>query len=220
MPQRLHAPAVRSIVARPTWKKAFWAVLGVTALVPLTGVADPQTEARYPFDPACPWGRLSNGKGMLHRCISEAEAVQLAAAVKTTPPQGALPEAKPTSKPEPAAEPEPATSEKSAPVSVTLAAIKADDGAMGFGKLAKPMDRYRECIEENGGLTTGKGQVVLTFLVRAEFVRAEGVEVKKFSGVSKKAARCLADVVDRRQTGAPSVPMTGVELTFDIAKAP
>jgi len=56
--------------------------------------------------------------------------------------------------------------------------------------------------------------------VQAEFARAEGVTVKSHKGVSEKTARCIADVVDRRQVGTPSVPMTGVELTFELAESP
>ena len=29
---------------------------------------------RYPYDPACPWGRVSNGKGMIVRCVNESRA--------------------------------------------------------------------------------------------------------------------------------------------------
>src|SRR6478735_1557520 len=29
---------------------------------------------RYPYDPACPWGRIGNGKGLIVRCLTEAEA--------------------------------------------------------------------------------------------------------------------------------------------------
>jgi hypothetical protein len=52
------------------------------------------------------------------------------------------------------------------------------------------------------------------FLVRAERVRAEGATVDSFDNVSLAAAECIAGVVDRRQVGTPSVPMTGVKLTF------
>ena len=53
------------------------ALLGLAALA--TGaVAVAEAEdallKRYPFDPACPWGRVGNGKGMVVRCISEDEA--------------------------------------------------------------------------------------------------------------------------------------------------
>src|SRR3954468_5686755 len=29
---------------------------------------------RYPYDPACPWGRIGNGKGLIVRCLTESEA--------------------------------------------------------------------------------------------------------------------------------------------------
>ncbi|HSC86566.1 MAG TPA: hypothetical protein VLC09_04820, partial [Polyangiaceae bacterium] len=175
----------------------------------------------------CPWGRISNGKGMLQRCISEAEATKVlsdtkkpavpaAGAVVATPSTHATAApAAPASTPvdAPVAEP----TKPSGPVSVKLSPIVAEQGEVGLGKLAKPLDKYAACIEENGGLTAAKGSVTIQFLVRAELARAEGVEVKKVSGVSAKAARCLADVVDRRQVGAPTVPMTGATLTFEIS---
>src|SRR3954462_763703 len=40
---------------------------------------------RYPYDPACAWGRVGNGKGMVVRCISEDEAKSLRAAPIATP---------------------------------------------------------------------------------------------------------------------------------------
>ena len=40
---------------------------------------------RYPFDPACPWGRIADGKGMLVRCIDERESRTLAKAGAATP---------------------------------------------------------------------------------------------------------------------------------------
>lgn len=183
-------------------------------LLPAASSADPETEARYPFDPACPWGRIANGKGMLHRCLSQAEAEQIFSADRNAP-KGSLPESKVPAPGGDASPPQVSTG----PVSVQLVQIHASEGEISFGKLGKPMDRYRECIEENGGLTLDKGALTLSFLVRAELVRAEGVEVKRFAGISKKAARCIADVVDRRQTGTPSVAMTGVELSFEITRA-
>src|SRR5690349_21825499 len=30
--------------------------------------------ARYPFDPVCPWGRISDGHGLLVRCLESSEA--------------------------------------------------------------------------------------------------------------------------------------------------
>ncbi|HYQ17356.1 MAG TPA: hypothetical protein VEQ58_16400, partial [Polyangiaceae bacterium] len=85
---------------------------------------------RYPYDPACAWGRVGNGKGMVLRCISEEEAKALRApstvavaaktnAPTTTPtvtsskpsPEVAAPPSSTTDPaPPPAAEPEPAPS--------------------------------------------------------------------------------------------------------------
>src|SRR6187402_1700419 len=41
---------------------------------------------RYPYDPACPWGRIANGKGLVVRCLSEAEAQTLRSGVPVSPP--------------------------------------------------------------------------------------------------------------------------------------
>lgn len=214
--------------SRRWWSPSVLVLALTTLFFPWVGTADPEVEARYPYDPACPWGRISNGKGMLHRCLSESEARKLASDAKSSPPRGSLPEngaaapEKKIAEPKPTEAPAPVETSvaKVKPVSVQLTSIQAAEGSISIGKLGKPMDRYKQCIEENGGLESSRGTVVVQFLVRAEFGRAEGVEVKRASGVSKKAARCLADVVDRRQVGLPSVPLTGVDLTFEITAAP
>lgn len=171
------------------------------------GAADAEVEARYPYDPACAWGRVANGKGMLHRCLTEAEARKVAEADLTRQkPKGSLPEAAPETKP----------SDAPRDFAIELGPLTPEEGDLALGGLSKPTDRYRACIEENGGLTKSSGQVVVEFLVRAERSRAEGTEVRTFVGVSRAAAECLAEVVDRRATGTPSVPMTGVKLTFSL----
>jgi hypothetical protein len=167
------------------------------------GAADAEAETRYPYDPACAWGRIANGKGMLHRCLTEAEARSVADADPTRQePKGALPEAPPTDAP--------------SKFDLQLGPLAPEEGELALGGLGKPVDRYRACIEENGGLSKPNGKVVVEFLVRAERSRAEGTEVNSFAGVSRAAAECLAEVVDRRTTGTPSVPMTGVKLTFSL----
>ena len=171
-------------------------------------VADAEAEARYPYDPACHWGRIANGQGMLHRCLTEAEARSVAEGDPTKQkPKGTLPEVAPEAKPTPAI----------ADFTLELLPPAPDEGQLALGALSKPMDRYRACIDENGGLTKPSAKVVVEFLVRAERSRAEGTEVSSFAGVSRAAAECLADVVDRRATGTPSVPMTGVKLTFSLS---
>src|SRR3954468_15538548 len=48
---------------------------------------------RYPYDPACPWGRIGNGKGLIVRCLTEAEAQALRAGTAPAPSASALPAA-------------------------------------------------------------------------------------------------------------------------------
>lgn len=239
-PHGWRSPARR---ARLFWTTTF-AAAAVFA-IPWVSTADSKAEARYPFDPACPWGRLANGKGMITRCLSEEEARALLAGgtitttggttvtvpgisetSRPTPPpktnetsatapdsSGSSP-AKPPEEAAPPDQPEPPTVR---PVRVEVGPIIPDEGTLTIGRLDKPIDRYRACVEQNGGLSGSSGEVRVHFLVRGERSRAEGVEVTDFRGVSKKAAQCIADVVDRRVTGTPSLPMVGATLVFKLS---
>jgi hypothetical protein len=42
--------------------------------------------------------------------------------------------------------------------------------------------------------------------------------VKRWRGVTEPAARCVADVVDRRYVGYPEEPIVGATLTVTFAK--
>jgi hypothetical protein len=55
------------------------------------------------------------------------------------------------------------------------------------------------------------------FLVRAKGV-AEGVSVAKRTNMSKEAAQCVADVVDRRRVGTPESPMVGATVLVKFVK--
>lgn len=177
--------------------------------------AKSEEEVRYPFDPACPWGRLSNGKGMIHRCLTQGEAEDLArkdesakapVVEKKTDEKAAVnAEAEKKAKPSPPRE-----------YNLDVGPIEADKGEISIGRLDKPLDRYRQCIDTKGGLSDKNATVVVKFLVRGEQQLAEGVSVDSFKGVSKAAADCIAEVVDRRKVGAPSAPLTGARLTFSI----
>ena len=46
--------------------------------------ADRADASRYPYDPVCAWGRIANGRGMLKRCLTQAEAQALPAKTKST----------------------------------------------------------------------------------------------------------------------------------------
>lgn len=192
---------------------------------------------RYPYDPACAWGRVGNGKGMVVRCISEDEAKSLRAAVSvaatskpsaptapssvtSTKPPAEAPVTPSTTEPAPAPapEPEPAPSaDADAPLEVTVGPVTADEGTLGIGKLGAPKDKYSACVQKNGGLSGKSGEVSVRFLVRSKGV-AEGVSVAKRTNLSKEAAQCVADVVDRRRVGTPESPMVGATVVVKFAK--
>jgi hypothetical protein len=194
---------------------------------------------RYPYDPACAWGRVGNGKGMVVRCISEDEAKALRAAAAQAPTPGAKPapptpsvssgkpapdaptapsSAAPETAPEtaPDVEPTPAP-DAEAPLEVTVGPVTADEGTLGVGKLGAPKDKYAACVQKNGGLSGKAGEVSVRFLVRGKGV-AEGVSVSKRSNISKEAAQCVADVVDRRRVGTPESPMVGATVLVKFVK--
>lgn len=159
---------------------------------------------RYPFDPACPWGRISDGKGLLVRCLSEEETRRLLGA--SGEPSGA-PDAPAPSAHDPAGEPSGAASPEPAPggekVSVQIGPVTVDEGKLPLAekRLQAARSRIAQCFDA-GGLRADQGEVVVRFLVRARG-RAEGVSVARRTRVTVKAARCVADVIDRRWVGQP-----------------
>jgi hypothetical protein len=219
-------------------------LLGFAALV--TGaVAVAEAEdallKRYPYDPACAWGRVGNGKGMVVRCITEDEAKALRSAPVAQPqPAGAkpapsaapsvssgktAPEVAPapgstaeTAPPDTATDAEPTPSaDADAALDVAVGPVTADEGTLGVGKLGAPKDKYQACVQKNGGLSGKTGEVSVRFLVRAKGV-AEGVSVSKRTNLSKEAAQCVADVIDRRRVGTPESPMVGATVIVKFTK--
>lgn len=209
------------------------ALLGLAALA--TGaVAVAEAEdallKRYPFDPACPWGRVGNGKGMVVRCISEDESKAIRSAPAATP-LGAKPATTPAGKPGDASSTAPTTpadgpdadvepsepDDADAALEVTVGPVTAEEGTLGIGKLGLPKDRYAACVQKHGGLSGKTGEVAVRFLVRGKGI-AEGVSVSKRSNISKEAAQCVADVVDRRRVGTPESPMVGATVLVKFTK--
>lgn len=190
---------------------------------------------RYPYDPACAWGRIGNGKGMVVRCISEEEAKVLRAAPPAALPGSKAAPALTSGKPADAAAPAPSsvapestseppsdTETEAAPdaeaaLEVTVGPVTAEEGTLGVGKLGMPKDRYAACVQKNGGLSGKTGEVAVRFLVRGKGI-AEGVSVSKRTNVSKEAAQCVADVVDRRRVGTPDAPMVGATVLVKFTK--
>jgi hypothetical protein len=175
--------------------------------------ADRTAEAsRYPYDPVCSWGRLADGRGMLVRCLSEHEMRSLGSA--------AVPAA--SSRPEPvgsaASEPAAAAGNR-LPVEVDIGPVSVESGKLpeALKKLRAAKDRFKSCVNYPGALTQPNAEVRIRFLVR-ERGRAEGVTVVSRQGVSTKAAKCLADVVDRRNVGIPDAPMVGATAVLRFTR--
>lgn len=169
---------------------------------------------RYPYDPACLWGRLANGKGTVLRCLTEQEAASLGTAASPTPAQPGS--ATPVT---PAPAPTDPAAGKPVRLEITVGPVVADKGDLGIGKLGAPKDRYAKCVEDHGGLRGESGEVHVRFLVRSKGI-AEGVSVQKRSNVSPEAARCIAEVVDRRHVGVPDEPLVGATLQLKIVARP
>ena len=208
-----------------------------------TAAEPPQSPAALgTTDTACPWGRLGDGKGRLVRCLTQSEAERL---MTESPPApgaaSAAPSAAPAAPRPPAlsgvapAEPPPATPDAPVPPApgapgapgqepadelvAEIGSVTADQGALpeAAKSLKKARDRFVECAQKNGGLTAERAEVEVRFMVQGRG-RAEGVSVKKRRGLSEVAAKCVADVVDRRYVGSPEEPMVGATLQVVISK--
>lgn len=195
---------------------AFWPAAERRAAAEEANVAEPAL--RYPFDPVCPWGRVSDGRGLLVRCLDAAEAQRLATAPVVAAAPGRV-EAAPAAPPPPVPPAPPAANKPAR--RVFLAAVNpalADTGELPEARvqLARVGDRFVQCVESGGGLTSSPARVTVRFLVR-ERGRAEGVTVKDRSGVSPAAAKCIAEVVDRRFVGYPAAPIVGADLSMDFS---
>jgi hypothetical protein len=185
---------------------------------------------RYPYDPACLWGRLANGKGTIVRCLSEQEAAGFAPVANALPPVPAAapvaaPVAAPSAAPTLTASAAPATSAvapeapKAGRYEITVGPVTADRGELPLGKLGQPKDRYAKCLDDNGGLRGESGEVYVRFLVRSKGI-AEGVSVQKRINVSAEAARCVSEVVDRRHVGVPDEPLVGATVIVKFTSRP
>jgi hypothetical protein len=199
---------------------------------------------RAAVDTQCPWGRLADGHGHFVRCLGADDVARLrepaspgaapAEPAQKPPPAAAVVPAEPVGKTSndsgviwPLPSPKPPAAEPSAPPApppadefvAELGAVVADSGALSDAQkaLRKMRDKLAECAAKNGGLTADRGDVELRFLVQ-EKGRAEGVSIKKKRGLGDAAAKCIADVVDRRFVGFPDEPAVGATLVVTINK--
>ena len=192
---------------------AFFGALGVAAAA--YSESQESLIRRYPFDPACPWGRIANGKGMIVRCLGDQEAAALAKVPDPNAPPASS--ATPASSAAPAASAAPPSSNGTSDFNVTVGPIVADKGKLELTKLAQPKDRYKKCVLDHGGLKGDSGEVQVRFMVMTKGI-AEGVTVHKRLNVSSEAARCVADIVDRRRVGMPEEPMVGATVFIKFGK--
>lgn len=157
-----------------------------------------------PAPPATAAAAAAPGTAPAPANAAPAAAPPLAAAVPLAPP-GVAP-------------PAPRSTKIYRKVSVReVGAALADTGELPEAQiqLRKVTDRYAQCVSSNGGLEGTEGRVTVRFLVR-ERGRAEGVAVKDRQGVSLAAAKCVAEVVDRRFVGYPAAPIVGASLSIDF----
>jgi hypothetical protein len=192
---------------RSLWKRLLvTAGVAAAASAPWLVAKAAENPEHYPYDPVCAWGRLSDGQGMLIRCLEPNEASTLLQKPAPEKPAAAAPTVAPARPPE------------SAKLAVTnIGPAQADTGELPLAvkKLGLAKDRYVECVATHGGLSEKKARVVIRFLVR-ERGRAEGVSVKSYQGLSLEAAKCIADVVDRRYVGYPAAPMVGATIPIEL----
>jgi hypothetical protein len=180
-----------------------------------TEAADSDSASRYPYDPVCAWGRIADGRGMLVRCLTrtESEALQKRSAgspqATGTPPGDAGTPARDSAAPVGAQQ----------LLEVTVGPVLAENGKLPAAarKLQSAQARFAQCVAQHGGLAASTGEVRVRFLVR-ERGRAEGVGVTRRRSVSKAAAQCIADVVDRRYVGLPDVPIVAATLVVKFER--
>lgn len=219
----------------PNLKRTLIALPALSLLLAFGALASGETAdallRRYPYDPACPWGRIGNGKGVIVRCLSEAEAQALRAGTvaAASPVASAAPapassvSAAPVASAAPAVDEAPeadagAPAPKDEKLDVTVGPVTSESGELGIGKLGAAREKYVKCVNDNGGLKEPSGEVQVRFLLRAKG-RAEGVSVAKRIGVTTEAARCISEVVDRRYVGVPDAPLVGATVTIKFVKA-
>lgn len=180
--------------------------------------APAEPAARYPFDPVCSWGRVADGRGMLVRCLEAGEAQRLARAPERPgdgTPSPKAPALSATVAAPPFGDEAPKLERRVVVKDVGQALADTGELPEAQGQLRRPLDRYVACVENNGGLEAGSAKVTVRFLVR-ERGRAEGVAVKDRRGVSLAAAKCIADVIDRRYVGYPAAPIVGATLSIEL----
>lgn len=123
------------------------------------------------------------------------------------------------------ARPEPPASE-SAPAKLLRAKLEVGEPRYTAGEVPKAKasveklaSKLEACVDQNGGLESAKGgSIELQFLVTSRGV-AEGVDLRKPSGLSVEALRCMRDLLQKRGVGTPSTDPVGVTIDLRLRAA-
>jgi hypothetical protein len=180
-----------------------------------TEAADSANASRYPYDPVCAWGRIADGRGMLVRCLTRTESESLRTRSPDSP-QAPVAGGSNAAAPAPAAAAPAGAAQR---LQVAVGPVLVENGKLPAAerKLQSAEARFMQCVTQHGGLAGSAGEVRVRFLVR-ERGRAEGVGVTRRRSVSKSAAQCIADVVDRRDVGLPDVPIVAATLVVKFER--
>src|SRR3954469_6094508 len=131
---RAHAmnstPRIAHARRAPRARRALIVLSAASLLLAFGAMASGETAdallRRYPYDPACPWGRIGNGKGLIVRCLTESEAQGLRSAPLANP--SAAPPVSATPSPSAVAVVAPPSS-AAPPPAATEEMVEADAGA-------------------------------------------------------------------------------------------
>lgn len=135
----------------------------------------------------CRHGGLTDSRGRVVRCLTRAEAEQLA--------EESAPDADTS---EPAPEPK-----KSLPtVEIRATFIKGKTG-VATQRLSSNAIVFARCVADHGGLKKNRAEVRIRFQVSPKG-RARDVSVSKRRFVAPSAARCIAEAIDGSFVGVPA----------------
>lgn len=144
---------------------------------------------------------------------------ELASSEPASSAQGSASSATPATQADPAPPP-------SAPAKLLRAKLEVGEPRYTAGEVPKAKasveklaPKLEACVDQHGGLESAKGgSVELQFLVTSRGV-AEGVDLRKPSGVSGEALRCMRDLLQKRGVGTPSTDPVGVTIDLRLRAA-
>jgi hypothetical protein len=145
---------------------------------------------RNRYDELCPWGRLSDGRGSLVRCLTVDEAQALAKSANGETATGG------------AAAMVPSDEQPAIEAIVNSVVFEGEHIASAKQNLASVVSDYQSCVALHGGLRYETGEVRIRFHVDSRGI-ARDASVSWRRVVSIRAARCIVGIVEHRFVGVP-----------------